>query len=403
MADAALETPAVDTPAPAAAPAAPEPSPAAAAAASGDFGAFQRAREAQLRGEAQAGVVAEQKPAEKPAAVEGEKPAAEAKPGAEPVVEQTEAEKQAASEAGRKLAEVKTSRREKREESFQQRIDRLRREAGEEERRLQAARDERARIEADIAARGKPTETVAPAPADDPEPKVGEFDDYEKFVDARATWRARQEVRAAEKRIEDRFAAEKKAREDSERGQRQNADAAAHASRVDAFKATHKDYDAVIEANNDLVIPGPFYEAIPYVESGPALMYHFASHPDHAEAAMELPLTPAIRDAIVQSPAAVALLSHLVTNEGECARIARLPAVRQVAEMGLLEARLASPKTGPTSAAVVVSHAPVPPKPVGNSAAATTATTRDLAVQHRGKEFMAERDRAERERRFGRR
>lgn len=82
-----------------------------------------------------------------------------------------------------------------------------------------------------------------------------------------------------------------------------------------------------------------------------------------------LPLTPILAQALVESDQGAKLMAHMSANPDEVARIATLSPARQAAEIGKLEARVASaPKT---------SKAPAPISPVGSRGSA--ANSADLA------------------------
>ena len=80
------------------------------------------------------------------------------------------------------------------------------------------------------------------------------------------------------------------------------------------------------------------------------------------EAFDELPLTPAIASALIDSEVSAKLMAHLAANPEETERIAGLSPARQAAEIGKLELSITSaPKT---------SKAPPPIKPVGGNGSA---------------------------------
>lgn len=126
----------------------------------------------------------------------GETQEAEAEPKAEPKAEEVKPEPDAASQAGKDLAAKK--------KSLQARIDEVTREKGETARERDAARVEAAALRAELAAlkAGKTTETKPEPKAavvedlNDPRPKESDFTDYAEFIEERAAWRARQEVKA---------------------------------------------------------------------------------------------------------------------------------------------------------------------------------------------------------------
>lgn len=74
----------------------------------------------------------------------------------------------------------------------------------------------------------------------------------------------------------------------------------------------------------------------------------------------DLPLTPAIVQTIVDSDVAPKLMAYMAANPGDIARIATLSPARQAAELGKLEAKVASQK------APRVSSAPEPISTIGS-------------------------------------
>jgi len=75
----------------------------------------------------------------------------------------------------------------------------------------------------------------------------------------------------------------------------------------------------------------------------------------------ELPLTPTIAQAIIDSDIPAKIMVHLNSNPDEADRIARLSPARQAAEIGKMEAKLAT-----SPAKVKTSNAPDPIKPIGS-------------------------------------
>jgi hypothetical protein len=378
--------------------AAPPPSPAAAAAAKGDFAAFTEARERDQRGEREAKTTPVEPAKETPATTEpGTSPA--------PTTEEAEAAAEAAktSEAAKTLAETK-SRREKRRQSIQDEIDELTKTRSAMRREFEADQARLAAVRQEALALSAKSETPA-ATAEDPEPNPDQFDTYEKYVRAAGRWEARQESRRLQAEVDKKLEGDRKSRENAalERGRQDII--AQHNARMVAARTAHPDYDAAIAANEDLRVPPALYEAIPFSPVGAEVMYHLAKNPDVADALLDLPISAPMRDAIMDSTATLApkLLSYLAEHPDECKRIASTPDPRaQLRAMGRLEARLDVAPSGPTPAAKPVTSAPPPIKPVGSSATATTLSTRDLAQQGRGREFMERRDREERERKIRR-
>lgn len=77
------------------------------------------------------------------------------------------------------------------------------------------------------------------------------------------------------------------------------------------------------------------------------------------EAFDELPLTPAIASALIESDVSAKLMAHLAANPDDVERIAKLSPARQAAEIGKLEISIAS--------APKVSKAPPPITPIGGA------------------------------------
>jgi hypothetical protein len=75
----------------------------------------------------------------------------------------------------------------------------------------------------------------------------------------------------------------------------------------------------------------------------------------------DLPLTNAIAQAIVDSEVAPKLMAYFVNNPEDVSRIANLNPVRQIAEIGKLEAKVSEVAVKP----VTVSKAPAPIEPIG--------------------------------------
>lgn len=87
------------------------------------------------------------------------------------------------------------------------------------------------------------------------------------------------------------------------------------------------------------------------------------------EAFDELPLTPSVVRALVESDHAAKLMAFMASNPDEVARIVNLSEARQAAEVGKLEARLAATPTPKPS------KAPNPIKPVGGGNTPVTDLT----------------------------
>lgn len=82
----------------------------------------------------------------------------------------------------------------------------------------------------------------------------------------------------------------------------------------------------------------------------------------------ELPLTPAIAEALIDSEAPAKLMEYMTLNPGEVERISALKPARQAAEIGKWEAKIAS------APPVRTSKTPAPINPVGGGTGATGTT-----------------------------
>jgi len=100
------------------------------------------------------------------------------------------------------------------------------------------------------------------------------------------------------------------------------------------------------------------------------------------EAFDELPLTPAIASALIDSDTPAKLMAHLAANPDEVDRIAGLSPARQAAEIGKLETKLAS--------APKVSNAPPPIKPIGTKGSATNSDPSRMTMEEYAAKRKAE-------------
>lgn len=270
-------------------------------------------------------------------------PPAEATATDEPAPPAEEPDPDPASEAGRTLAKHKRS--------LQARIDQATAKQREAERRAEALQQEIAALKAmpstTASGTSTPPSTVGDTyvtPADDPEPTLEQFQDqddpYLAHAKAAARWAARDETRK-QKFDEAHATAAARARIDAEAAARQTEQVVAdHTRRLDAFRATHPDFDARLASSTAVTTPA-ISEAIAHSEQGPQIVHYFLDHPEE---------------------------SH---------RIAALPEGRQRYEIGRLAARFdAAPSSGPAPSVPAISQAPPPPKPVGASA---TTLARDLS------------------------
>jgi hypothetical protein len=174
---------------------------------------------------------------------------------------------------------------------------------------------ERRRFERELRSMVEQRQAQQPqAPADD-EPKREQFQDYESYLEARAEFKARK------------TAGDYVAQTMAERARATEAADLSMAAQevIERGRAAFKDFDAQIDAAFEAgVIPrgGPLHHGLIQADDGHKLAY------------------------------------HLATNPADAARIAQLPAARQLVELGRLSARLEK----------TASRAPEPPKPVSSGA-----------------------------------
>jgi hypothetical protein len=197
-------------------------------------------------------------------------------------------------------------------------------------------------LESQLAAKSGAVQTepkITPATSDsaDPEPDPEKFSDYTAWLKEFTKYQLRQENKAAEV-----------ARLQAEQQKAVEARAQTWQERVESAKAEFSDYAEV------------------------------AQNP-------ELPVTPAMGEAILESEIGTKILYHLGQNPAEAARIAKLSPASQVREIGKLEAKLESPKATESApepqTKTVVSKAPAPKKPVAGGASANFAKNIESMTQ----------------------
>lgn len=237
-------------------------------------------------------------------------------PGAEEK-KPTPPEGEAPSETQQETTEQQEARK---QSKFQRRLDRQKTARIQAETRAEIAERELAEARAKLDAQSKPQGSE--------EPQRDQYEDYEGYTKALARWEAKQATAETLK-------ADREAREGKEKQQQANQlsekSAKAWVERETSFQAATKDYEAVVGAFTDA--EGEMHSlsaqariAIVESEVGPALLYRLGQLADTDPAAFE--------------------------------RIANLSPVRQVAEIGKLEASVAMPARKTT-------NAPAPVNPVG--------------------------------------
>lgn len=208
--------------------------------------------------------------------------------------------------------QVEQESEEKKQSRFQRRLD----------------RQKAARIAAETEARllrERLAEVSKPAVTDN-EPTRDQFENYEDYVEARATWRAEQKAaELVDKRLRDRDESDLRSKET----QQTQAISNQWTKREEAYSDANPDYE-------DLVAPF-VQEEMQQIDAS-------------------------ARRAIVESDLGPNILHYLAKNPDEAERIAELSPLRQVAEIGKLEVIVSKPQ--PKKA----SNAPEPITPVGTKA-----------------------------------
>ena len=239
------------------------------------------------------------------------------------------------------LNETPKPKRRRRGRSYKDRASALAREKAEEKQRADALEAELYRARQQPLQQPPPPQEprpseptpaeAAPATPTDGRPNQDDFETYEAFSEAMVDWKVDQRMGEFQAQEHERIerAQEQRAREEI---------VARHQARIDTFRSSHDDFDAVFEQGRNLPVTPPMRDAVLNSEAGPALMYHLCSNPD------------------------------------ECDRIANMHPMAAIKEMGKLEAQIeAASQTGPSSSARPVTQAPPPIQPVGGGA--TTSTT----------------------------
>jgi hypothetical protein len=337
--------------------------------------------------------------AETPVVEETKKPEAAAPPAADDkaAAEKVAADKAAADAAAKetppadgeetavqKAEKASKTARERRNEKIQSQIDKqiaarenARRDAEAEEARVNALKAERAALEAELALKKALPATDAAAP---PKPKLADtkadgtprYANYEEWVDAVGEWHADRAKAVTTQSVE----TLKKEQTQAERDRIDHARAvraeqnavASYESKLDAFRTSTPDFDAVLSAAQ---------EAVQEIVE------------DLGKDALHALDTYTVHDA-ENGPAIVHYLSQ---NPDEMRRIAELSIPRQLAALGRLDERLAPASKKPAQRAKPpVSSAPDPITPVGGSPTSSSVPLEDEPYPV----YKARRDREER-------
>lgn len=153
---------------------------------------------------------------------------------------------------------------------------------------------------------------------EDQEPSIDNFDNFDQYVAAKARWIAKKEVEATLSQHERSRMAESEAAERAKTAESWN-------KRVAQATAEMPDFEEVLEAS-------------------------------------EAPMTPPMRQAILESDVGPKLAYYLATHADEAKEIAGLSPIGAIRALGRIEERLAKPTAKQTT------NAPPPVKPVGGSA-----------------------------------
>jgi hypothetical protein len=216
---------------------------------------------------------------------------------------------------------------------FQRRIDKLTRDKRELEERLTA-------LESKLA--DKPADKAPEKPKEDGKPKAprsADFDDWEKYEAARDKYQEDLSDWKYEQRDSARVEKDKATKAEDERKAAQ----AGWDAKVTKAKEVFKDYDEVLEEAEE----------------------------------SKVSVTPTMFAAMQDSEIGAHLGYHLMKNPDECARIAKLPAVGQVRELGKLEATLGAALKPPAKR---ISNAPEPLKKISGAGKTPDLDLKDESI-----------------------
>lgn len=183
--------------------------------------------------------------------------------------------------------------------------------------------------------RGKPQEEQQPQPETvipglRPKPTVDQFEDYEQFIEAVADW------------VDDKKTLEREyKKQQTQAVERQKTTLEKHQERANAFATVHADYDEAIDAVEDIIFPNSTIDSIFDSEHSAELTY------------------------------------FLGKNRTEAERIAKLPPVKQLIEIGKIEARFEKKEDPPPPKRVTQAPAPITPVNAKQSLAPDPANMSD--------------------------
>ena len=243
-------------------------------------------------------------------------------------------------------------------------------------------------------------------------PKYTDFETDEQYTEAEGKWHTEVATwqTAREAALEAKIAAGVDQRLTADQRRRQaEASVADFATRLETAKAAHPDWDEKAAGLADVRSPWAASDAAPtpfltdlarYNEDGPEVLYWLASHPDEAQELANLLPTRPMRDALLESSSAVALLEHFATPEGQQAfqAMQRMHPVRLMQAIGALSARLTAESSGPapTVPRPITSAVPSAKPPVGSPRARSEPGVDDPNAPFNFEKWNADEDRRER-------
>lgn len=159
--------------------------------------------------------------------------------------------------------------RPKKKSGFQKRIDRMNKKMSAVEQEREYWRQEALRAQQSKGpAKTEEPETKALNQPDPNEPKPDQFETHDQYVRALARYEAKQELQAEKE------AARKAAIKNESQTKLEK-----HTERVNSFKASHDDFDDVLENVGNIPLSITVRESIVDSENGPELMYELAKNP----------------------------------------------------------------------------------------------------------------------------
>jgi hypothetical protein len=130
-------------------------------------------------------------------------------------------------------------------------------------------------LEAERAKRAEPAEKAA-TPPEDREPKMLDFKTVEEFLEARDSWKDRQQVKQIE-----------------EENRKLVFDT--YNDRVEQARGKYEDFDEIVAENSKTQIPQSVYLAVVEMENGPDVAYYLGKHPEVCDELMDMSQLAAVR------------------------------------------------------------------------------------------------------------